>query len=467
MSGFFGGGRKAVLAKMRAERPQSRSAGAPGLNCLVLGSGGREYVIAWALARSDSVATIDIAPGNGGTHLFARHLDFNPHDSGALERHVAAAQIDLAIVGPDRLIAAGIPDVLRRCGIAVVGPSRGAAKIEWSKAFAKELMREAGIPTAESAVYPDALSARAALEERDRPVVVKADGLADGKAVVVARNREEALAALGSPLFNAGAILLEELLVGEEASLHALVDGETVVALPTAKDHKRVGDGDTGPNTGGMGAVSPAPGLADSEAQDLAERLIGPIAQLLTKRGTPYQGVVFAGLMRTENGWRVLEYNARFGDPESQVMLPRIEGDFGKLMLALGEGRLAQYCRENPLRFASPTFVDIALCAEGYPSAPRSGDLVEGLEDLPEGAYAFHAGTQRKGTSIIASGGRVVHIVAGGENLHSARALAYAGAARVNFTGKFYRSDIGGTDSARGAGPASSGEATSVQVTTT
>jgi len=463
MSLFGGGRRKAELAALRAQRPAGRSPGAPGLNCLVLGGGGREYAIAWALARANSVATIDVAPGNAGMQAFTRLVGLDPRDTPALERHIAAAHIDLAIVGPDDLVADGIGDALRRTGVAVVAPSREAAKIEWSKSFAKELMAEAGVPTASWERYEDAAAARVAVERRrDGPVVVKADGLAAGKGVVVARDRAAALEALGSPAISSGPVLLEEILEGEECSLQALVDGETVVALPPAKDHKRVGAGDTGPNTGGMGAVSPTDVLPDGESQDAAEQLIAPAARALSKRGTPFRGVLYAGLMRTASGWRVLEYNARFGDPEAEVTLPRLEGDFGRLMLALGEGRLAEHVAATPLRFSDRAFVDVVLCAEGYPGVPRRGDEIEGLGDLPEGVYAFHGATARTPAGFATAGGRVLHIVAGGDTVTEARARAYAGAERVRFQGKFYRPDIGGTsegsDPPAGVGaPASSG----------
>ncbi len=438
------GGTKKRLAEFKAQRPIGRSAGAPGLNCLVLGGGGREYAIAWALARASSVANIDTAPGNGGTALFTRALDLDLADGSALARHVAASLIDLAIVGPDELVAQGLGDVLRRCGIAVVAPSREASRIEWSKTYAKELMAEAGVPTAAWTSHANAEAARSALAERDGPVVVKADGLAAGKGVVVARDRTEALEAVATPGVGGGAIVLEEVLDGDEISLQALVDGETVVALPPAKDHKRAGDGDTGPNTGGMGAFSPTEALPDSEAQGVADQLIGPIAHALVQRGTPYRGVIFAGLIRTRDGWKVLEYNARFGDPEAQVTLPRLEGDFGKLMLALGEGRLAAYVTENPLRFSPEAAVSVSLCAEGYPWSSRRGDPIEvAPEGMPEGVYLMHAGTRRVGAQFLTTGGRALHVVGTGDTVAEARRRAYAGVDRVGFHGKFYRSDIG------------------------
>ena len=263
-----------------------------------------------------------------------------------------------------------------------------------------------------------------------------------GRGVVVAHDRAQALEALGSGSIGSGTVVLEEVLEGVEVSLQALVDGETVVALPTAQDHKRVGDGDTGPNTGGMGAVSPAPALPDDEAQGAADSLIAPVARALVRRGTPFRGVIFAGLIRAREGWRVLEYNARFGDPEAEVTLPRLEGDFGRLMLALGEGRLAAHVTESPLRLGARAVVDVVLCAEGYPGPPRRGDVIEGTDRLPEGVYAMHGATRRIGTQLVTAGGRVMHIVALGDTVADARARAYDGAERVTFAGKFYRSDI-------------------------
>ena len=432
-----------IIKEQRASRSPGRSSGAPGTNCLVLGGGGREYAIAWRLARSDSAATIDVIPGNPGMALFTRLLDIPVRDSSRLQQHLAASHIDLAIVGPDDLVADGVGDSLRRGGIAVVGPSRDAAKIEWSKSFAKELMAGAGVPTARAELFPDADAARNAVDRWKAPFVVKADGLAMGKGVTVCATAEEARTAIGTPPTNGGAIVFEEVLVGEEASLQALVDGETVVALPPARDYKRVGAGDKGPNTGGMGAVSPTATLPDEEAQTVANELIAPIARALVARGTPFRGVIFAGLMKTKDGFRVLEYNARFGDPEAQVTLPRIGGDFAKLMLALGEGRIAQYTREHPVRFSQRAFVSIALCSEGYPGVPKTGAPVTGLDKLPDGVYAFHGATRRAADGgFLTAGGRVIHIVAGGATVDEARERAYAGAERVDFEGKFYRSDI-------------------------
>lgn len=436
---------KQTIKDYRAQVSPGRSPGAPGLNCLVLGGGGREYAIAWRLARSDSVASIDVVPGNAGVALFTRVLDFAPRDAARLQQHVAASAIDLAIVGPDELIADGVGDHLRRASVSVVAPSKEAAKIEWSKTFGHELMREVGIPSPRWETFTTSQAARSALDRNlwAAPLVVKADGLAAGKGVKVCLTTADAIMALGTPPTNSGRVVFEEMLEGEEASLQALVDGDTVIALPPARDHKRLGDGDTGPNTGGMGASSPTTVLPDDEAQALADQLIAPIARALAARGTPYRGVLYAGVMKTKSGFKVLEYNARFGDPEAQVTLPRLGGDFGKLMAALGDGRLKEFVAQNPLRISQRAYVDVVLCAEGYPGVPRTGDHIEGLDRLPDGVYGFHGATaSTPAGGFMTMGGRVMHIVASGANVAEARDRAYQGAERVTFRGKFYRSDI-------------------------
>src|SRR5258705_2361373 len=414
-----------LIEQQRKQRSPGRAIGAPGLNCMVLGGGGREYAIAWRLARCDSVATIDVVPVNAGVALFSRVLDFPPRDVGRLEQHLAASAIDLAIVGPDELIADGIGDHIRRASIAVVAPSKAAAKIEWSKTFAKELMTEAGIPSPRWETFTTPEQARNALDRNKwaAPLVVKADGLAAGKGVTICRTLEQALMTLGTPPTNGGRVVFEEVLEGEEASLQALVDGETVVALPPARDHKRLGDGDIGPNTGGMGASSPTTVLPDEDAQRVADEVITPIARALAARGTPFRGIIFAGLIRTKSGFKVLEYNARFGDPEAEVTLPRIGGDFAKLMVALGEGKLREYVAAEPMRFSKRAYVDVVLCAENYPGTPKVGMAVEGLDRLPESVLAFHGATKRGPSgNVLVNGGRVEHIVASGENLARKRA---------------------------------------------
>ena len=443
---FFNDGARIrrVIAEHRSQRSPIRAHDGPGLSTLVLGGGGREYAIAWRLARCDSVATIDAIPGTPAMSLFARVVDLPLDRTDRIEQHIAASHIDLVIVGPDEPIAAGIGDALRRTGVTVVCPSRAAAKLEWSKSFAKDVLSEAGVPTASYRVFPDAATARLGL--RDGPIVVKADGLAGGKGVTVARDRAEADAALSTSAVSSGTVVLEEVLTGEEASLLALVDGETVVALPPARDHKRAGDGDTGRNTGGMGACSPTSALPDDLAQPLADRLIAPVARVLMQRGTPYRGILYAGLMNTAEGWKVIEFNARFGDPEAQVILPRLGGDFAKLMQALGDGRLAAYTHTNPVRFSQRAYVSIALCAEGYPGRPRMGDPIT-IGDLPDDVWTFHAASKRAPDgSFVTAGGRVLHVVAQGDTPAHARARAYAGALRITWQGRFYRSDIAATE---------------------
>ncbi len=444
-----------TLRDQRQQNTPGRQA-APGMHCLVVGSGGREHAIVWRLMLDDRVGAIDVAPGNGGTSVLARNLDNLPAtDVQRIARHALATGMDLVIVGPDEAIAAGVADELRRSDIPTVGPSRAAGRIEWSKSFAKELMEKAGVPTARWWTFEDLAAFSEFAADASGPLVVKADGLAGGKGVVVARDRDEALAAARAALQDARfgesgkRIVVEEKLEGEEVSLHALVDGETVVALPTARDYKRVGDGDEGANTGGMGAYSPSARVTDAEAQALVDRCITPVARALAKDGTPYRGILYAGVMLTQDGPQVMEYNARFGDPEAQVILPRLGGDFSALMLALAEGKLAAHVAQHPLEVRAETVVDVAVAAKGYPGAPVTGETIDGVFDMPQGALLFHAGTRRAGDSFLTSGGRVVHVVARGATLAAAREAAYAGVGRVAFPSAFHRRDIGADSAAR------------------
>lgn len=438
-----------IIREQRAKRspgPQS----APGMRCLVIGSGGREHAIAWRLLRDRGVGAVDVLPGNGGTELIARNVANLPaNDPHAIAEHAVHAQIDLAVVGPDEAVAVGVGDALRRVGVAVVAPSREAGRLEWSKSFAKECMERAGIPTAPWWVFDELGAFVEFLTDCDRPLVVKADGLAAGKGVVVAADRDTALAAARAALeegkFGAAGrrIVVEEKLEGEEVSLQALVDGETVVALPASRDYKRVGDGDAGGNTGGMGAYSPSLRVPDADTQAMADRLIAPIARELARRGTPYRGILYAGLMLTAEGLFVLECNARFGDPEAEVVLPRLEGDFSALMLALAEGRLARHLADQPLRVSADAVVDVVVAAHDYPAKPKTNEPIEGALDMPEGTLLFHSGTHRTpGGSLLTSGGRVLHVVGRGASHAEARAKAYAGVERIRFPSAFHRSDI-------------------------
>jgi phosphoribosylamine--glycine ligase len=414
-----------------------------------VGGGGREHAIAWRLLLDPGVGAVDVAPGNGGTSLIARNVENLPvRDAHRIAQHAVKNDIDLAVVGPDEAIAAGVADELRRAGIPTVGPSRQAGRVEWSKSFAKELMEHAGVPTAPWWVFERVDEFAEFARDADRPLVVKCDGLAAGKGVVVARDREAAVAAARAALEDrrfgdAGArIVVEELLEGEEVSLHALVDGPTVVALPTSRDYKRALDGDTGDNTGGMGAHSPATRVGDGEAQELCDRLIAPVARELERRGLPYRGILYAGAMVTADGPYVLEYNARFGDPEAEVILPRLRGDFSALLLALANGRLAERLAAQPLEFSDEHTVDVVVAAAGYPAKPTVGEPIAGLFDVPPGTLVFHGGTRRVDDSFVSTAGRVAHVVGRGATLRDAREAAYRGVERVRFASAWHRSDI-------------------------
>ena len=448
VSFILGGKVHDVIRRQRAQRTPSRIE-VPGLQCLVVGSGGREHAITWRLLLDRAVGAVDVAPGNGGTSLIARNLDnLSIAEAHRIAQHAIKNQIDLAVIGPDDAIAAGVADEVRRSGVPTVGPSREAGKLEWSKSFAKEVMEQAGVPTAPWWIFDDMDQFAEFARDAQRPLVVKADGLAAGKGVVVARDRDEALAAGRAALEerkfgDAGKrIVVEECLVGDELSLHALVDGDVVVALPTSRDYKRVGDGDTGANTGGMGAYSPSSRIDDAGAQPLVDRLIAPVARELVRRGTPYRGILYAGVLLAEDGPYVLEYNARFGDPEAQVVLPRIAGDFSALLLALAHGRLGAYLVEHPLELSKDHAVDVVVAASGYPAKPTTGERIDGLFDLPSGTLVFHAGTRRVNDSFITAGGRVVHVVGRGATLADARAAAYRAVEGIRFPSAFHRSDI-------------------------
>lgn len=438
-----------LIRQQRAERSPGPQA-SPGLRCLVVGSGGREHALAWRLLRDEPVGSVDVLPGNGGTALIARNVENVPAtDPHRVAEHALHARIDLAIVGPDEAVALGVGDALRRAGIAVVSPSREASRIEWSKSFAKEVMDRSGVPTARWWCFDElAECERFLASEPERPLVVKADGLAAGKGVTVAHDRAAALAAARAALVerkfgDAGKrIVVEEVLVGQEVSLLALVDGSAVVPLPPARDYKRVGDGDEGANTGGMGAYSPTTHLPDEAASQFALWTILPIAHALIDLGTPYRGILYAGLMLTEQGPFVLELNARFGDPEAQVILPRIGGDFSALMLALAEGNLARHVAEHGVEALPQAAVDVVVAARDYPGSVTTGERIDGLLDVPEGAIVFHAGTRRVGDAVVSSGGRVVHVVGRGATVAEARAAAYAAAERIRFPSAFHRHDI-------------------------
>ena len=414
------------------------------MNILLLGSGGREHALAWKLAQSPLCDTLYAAPGNPGIAQEAELVDLDVSDHVALINFCGVKAIGLVIVGPEAPLVDGVGDSLRAAGIAVFGPNAAAAQLEGSKGFTKDLCTQAHIPTAGYVRCTSAAGAMAALDEFSLPVVVKADGLAAGKGVIIAMTREEAEVAIedmfGGSFGASGAeVVLEEFMEGEEASFFALTDGVNVAAFGSAQDHKRVGDGDTGPNTGGMGAYSPASVLTAALEEEVMARIIRPTVDTLAARGTPYSGVLFAGLMLTSEGPKLIEYNCRFGDPECQVLMMRLESDLAALLLAVAQGKLD----EAPLPdFAPDPALTIVLAARGYPGTPEKGAPIA-LPDEAEAGKIFHAGTALQGDQLVSSGGRVLNVTARGPSVTQARDAAYALAEKVDFPGGFCRHDLG------------------------
>jgi phosphoribosylamine--glycine ligase len=414
------------------------------MNILLLGSGGREHALAWKLAQSPSLTRLYAAPGNPGIAEEAEIVALDVTDHGAVMAFCEAHAIGLVVIGPEAPLVDGLSDSLRGAGVPVFGPSQAAAQLEGSKGFTKDLCARAGIPTAGYVRTASLEEARAALARFAAPYVLKADGLAAGKGVVIAETlaaAEEALADMfGGAFGGAGAqVVIEEFMAGEEASFFALTDGTAIIPFASAQDHKRVGDGDTGPNTGGMGAYSPAPVLTpDLQARVMAE-IIAPTVETMRAEGTPYQGVLFAGLMLTADGPKLIEYNARFGDPECQVLMMRLESDLAALMLACAEGRLAGVAPQ----FNSQTALTVVMAAKGYPGTPEKGGAIALGDAEADGAKVFHAGTALKDGVLVANGGRVLNITAMGATVTEAQARAYAAADSVTFPTGFCRRDIG------------------------
>jgi phosphoribosylamine--glycine ligase len=416
------------------------------MNILLLGSGGREDALAWRLRQSPSCERLLAAPGNPGIARWAQCVSIDPCDPGAVVELARGEHIDLVVVGPEAPLVAGVADALRASGIAVFGPSAAAARLEGSKGFTKDLCRANGIPTADYVRVDDAENARHALEGFGIPVVIKADGLAAGKGVTVAMTREEALEAIDAS--GDGPLVIEEFLTGEEASLFALVDGETAVALASAQDHKRVGEGDTGPNTGGMGAYAPAPVLTTELERRAMDEIVRPTARALAAAGTPFSGVLYAGLMLTAEGPKLIEYNVRFGDPECEAIMPLIEGDFAELLNAVATGRLA---RIDPPELAPKHSMTVILAARGYPGTPVSGGLIREIEaaEQVEGVTVFHAGTAAGDNGLVAKGGRVLAVTAVADSFANARARVYRAVDQIDFADGFHRRDIGWRELAR------------------
>ena len=414
------------------------------MNILLIGSGGREHALAWALARSPLCDRLFIAPGNPGTALHGENrpdLDIGDHRS--VVEFVRNHEIGLVVIGPEAPLVAGLVDDLKAAGIRAFGPTKAAAQLEGSKGFTKDLCTEFDIPTASYARFAEVEPALAYLRQRGAPIVVKADGLAAGKGVVVAETIEQAEEAVRSLLTGAGATLvIEECLFGEEASFFALCDGTRAIPIGTAQDHKRVHDGDRGPNTGGMGAYSPATILTPALEAEVMARIIEPTLAGMAKRGMPFTGILYAGLMLTEAGPKLIEYNTRFGDPEAQVLMPRLTGDLIPALIAASDGDLSG----TAIGFdASLAALTVVLAAQGYPGAVERGSTIRGLEEAgaEEGVTVFHAGTRTEGEYLKADGGRVLAITATGRCMLEAQARAYAAIARIDWPEGFCRRDIG------------------------
>ncbi len=411
------------------------------MRILLVGSGGREHALAWKLARSARCEQLWIAPGNPGTAEIGINVELDASDAAGIVGLATREQIDLVVVGPEAPLVAGISEVCEAIDVPVFGPSSQAAQIEGSKAFAKALMAEAGVPTAAHHVFEDAAAAHAFVADQGGTWVVKADGLAAGKGVVVPADHRETLAAISTvAATKAGTrLILEEKLSGPEVSLLAICDGEHAVPLLAAQDHKRIGEGDTGPNTGGMGAYAPTPLLPADQAQALVDVVFTPILRTMASRQIPYRGILYAGLMLTPDGVRVLEYNARFGDPETQALLPLLKSDLVDLAWRAATGTL----KDVQLSWEAGAAVCVVLAAANYPDTPRTGDPIQGLDTLPADVLAFHAGTRRRADgALVTAGGRVLGITAVEADLAQARQKAYAAVDQIHFDGMQVRRDI-------------------------
>ncbi len=417
------------------------------MRVLVIGSGGREHALVWKLKQSPLVDEVYAAPGNGGTaREGAVNIDIRADDIAGLVTFARREEIGLVVPGPELALTLGITDAMKEAGIPCFGPDGYCARLEGSKAFAKNIMQRAGVPTAACAVFEDLDAARAHVQKVGAPLVVKADGLAAGKGVVVAQTTEEALAALddimGRKAFGAAGsrVVIEECLIGEEASFLCLCDGLRAVPLPSAQDHKAVYDGDKGPNTGGMGAYSPAPILPDEDAERMADLVARPILRELAKDGHPFVGVLYAGLMMTADGPKVLEYNTRFGDPECQPLLMRLDGDLVDIMQAALAGDLSAV----PVRQKPESALGVVVCAKGYPQSYPKGMPIEGLDEAEaDGAKVFHSGTVIENGVCKANGGRVLCVTALGKTLAEAQSKAYKAVDKIRMPDSFHRSDIG------------------------
>lgn len=415
------------------------------MNILLVGSGGREHALAWKLSQSPKLTRLYIAPGNGGTASLGTNVSIKDDDIATLVTFAQDHAIDLVVTGPELPLVLGLQEALQDVGIPCFGPCAYAAQLEGSKAFAKRMMRETGVPTPAFEVFQEYEAARAYVRQHALPMVIKADGLAAGKGVVIAQTLQEAEDAIKDMMVDkvfgdAGTtVVIEEALVGEEASFLAFCDGKNIVTMPSLQDHKRIGDDDTGPNTGGMGAYSPAPILPDEDYAAMGELSIRPIVDHLAQTGQPFKGVLYAGLMMTERGPMVLEYNVRFGDPECQPLMARLDADLIDIMMACIQGTLTS----SQVKYHAQTSCCVVMAAAGYPKSYPKGMIITGIEDAEKcGATIFQAGTKLEDGNIMTTGGRVLGVTALGDTLEEARAKAYSAVSKITFENSYYRTDI-------------------------
>ena len=417
------------------------------MKVLVIGSGGREHALAWKIRQSPRVTDVFVIPGNAGTAGIARNIGLKLADLSKIRSFAQEEGIDLTVVGPDDALAAGIVDMFQSAGLRIFGPSRNAARLESSKSFAKRFMLRHGIPTARFAEFESSVDARSAIDQFGFPLAVKADGLALGKGVIIAADRSEAIAVVDDMMERrrfgeAGRkVVLEEFLTGTECSIHALVDGNSYLLFATAQDHKQVYDGNCGPNTGGMGTCSPSGNLDDASLNEIREQVLEPFIRGIRADGLDFRGLLFPGLMLTQEGPRVLEFNCRFGDPETQALLPRLKTDFVELLEASIDGRLDKHRADWDSRAA----VCVVMASGGYPGPYETGKRISGLNraEKEHGVTVFHAGTRRDGDNVVTAGGRVLGVTALGATLSDARMTAYEAVAKIQFDGSYFRRDIG------------------------
>lgn len=415
------------------------------MNILILGSGGREHALLWKLAQSPEATKLYAVPGNPGMAELAECVAGSIEDNAAVVKFAQEKKIDLVVVGPEVPLMNGVVDALRAAGIKAFGPTKAAAELEGSKSFSKNIMKKYGIPTAKYEVFTDADAARAYIEKEGAPIVIKANGLAAGKGVIVAETKEQALDAVHEILDDAAfgkagsRVVIEAFMEGEEASLLAFTDGKTIRPMVSSQDHKRAYDGDKGPNTGGMGTYAPAPVMTKDMVEQATEKILKPMIAAMAKEGRPYQGCLYAGLMITEEGPKVVEFNARFGDPETQVVLPLLKGDLVKIMQACVDGTLDTAAVD----WEDGAAVCVVMASGGYPKSYKNGYAIDGLKKAESlGTFVFHAGTAKKDGKVVTSGGRVLGVTARGGGIKEATEKAYKGVEAIRFTDEFHRKDI-------------------------